>query len=80
MNCFMTWLTDESVLVLFVAWKQVKLNKSLTQANMIEFSVTIKTKTIGWKRSCMVITKNKFFRYIHLQLKYFDGTKMGHKS
>ena len=56
MNCFMTWLTDESVLVLFVAWKQVKLNKILTQANIIEFSVTIKTKTIGWKRSCMVIT------------------------
>ena len=56
MNCFMAWLTDESVLVLFVAWKQVKLKKILTQVNMIEFSVTIKTKTIAWKRSCMIIT------------------------
>ena len=56
MNCFMAWLTDESVLVLFVAWKQVKLKKILTQVNMIEFAVTIKTKTIAWKRSCMIIT------------------------
>ena len=51
-NCFMTWLIDESVLVLFVAWKQMKLRDTLTKLNMIiQFSLTFNTKTIGWKRS-----------------------------
>ena len=44
-------LIDESVLVLFVAWKQVKLRETSKQVNMIQFSLTFNTKTIGWKRS-----------------------------
>lgn len=47
----MTWLIDESVLVLFVAWKQVKLRETPKQVNMIQFPLTFNTKTIGWKRS-----------------------------